>query len=70
MYCGQALNDNDIHKIVISYLVHNCHKETAESFIACAGTKQSADYMEDMERRKSKPLSSGELISCLFLMES
>lgn len=51
-YDHVVLNDNDIHKIVISYLVHNCHKETAESFIACAGTKPSADYMEDMERRK------------------
>lgn len=62
MYCLQAINDNDIHNVVISYLVHNCYKETAESFIACTGMKQSADHIEDMERRKSKQFSSGEFI--------
>ncbi|EXC25026.1 Protein C20orf11-like protein [Morus notabilis] len=51
-YDHVAINDNDIHNVVISYLVHNCYKETAESFIACTGMKQSADHIEDMERRK------------------
>ncbi|KAK8683743.1 hypothetical protein V6N13_039794 [Hibiscus sabdariffa] len=37
---------------LVSYLVHNCFKETAESFIACTGTKQPSDYLEDIEKRK------------------
>ncbi|WRX30431.1 CTLH/CRA C-terminal to LisH motif domain - like 6 [Theobroma cacao] len=48
----RAVNDNDIHNIVMSYLVHNCFKETVESFIACTGMKQPSDYLEDMEKRK------------------
>ncbi|MBA0734007.1 hypothetical protein Gogos_017960 [Gossypium gossypioides] len=36
----------------MSYLVHNCFKETVESFIACTGMKQPSDYLEDMEKRK------------------
>ncbi|MBA0786277.1 hypothetical protein Gotri_025624, partial [Gossypium trilobum] len=48
-----AVNDNDIHNIIMSYLVHNCFKETVESFIACTGMKQPSDYLEDMEKRKS-----------------
>ncbi|XP_062098011.1 uncharacterized protein LOC133803884 isoform X2 [Humulus lupulus] len=51
-YDHVVISENDIHNIVISYLVHNCHKETAESFIACTGMKQSPDYIEDMEKRK------------------
>ncbi|KAB2604570.1 glucose-induced degradation protein 8-like protein [Pyrus ussuriensis x Pyrus communis] len=47
-----AINDNDIHNIVLSYLVHNCYKETVESFVASTGTKQPADCIEDMEKRK------------------
>ncbi|XP_050159422.1 uncharacterized protein LOC126632930 [Malus sylvestris] len=47
-----AINDNDINSIVLSYLVHNCYKETVESFVASTGTKQPADCVEDMEKRK------------------
>ncbi|OMO75247.1 hypothetical protein COLO4_26225 [Corchorus olitorius] len=47
-----AVNDKDIQNIVMSYLVHNCFKETMESFIACTGMKQPSDYPEDMEKRK------------------
>ncbi|MBA0641945.1 hypothetical protein Goklo_026417 [Gossypium klotzschianum] len=36
----------------MSYLVHNCFKETVESFIACTGMKQPSDHLEDMEKRK------------------
>ncbi|KAF8406485.1 hypothetical protein HHK36_008574 [Tetracentron sinense] len=49
-----VINDNDIRNIVLSYLVHNCFKETAESFIACTGMKQPADYPVDMEKRKRR----------------
>ncbi|KAL2498403.1 LisH and RanBPM domains containing protein [Abeliophyllum distichum] len=47
-----AVNDKDIHNIVLSYLVHNCCKDTMESFVSCAGIKQPADHLEDMEKRK------------------
>ncbi|GLU04515.1 hypothetical protein SLE2022_216550 [Rubroshorea leprosula] len=47
-----AVNDNDIHSIVMSYLVHNCFKETVDSFIASTGMKQSSDYLDHMEKRK------------------
>lgn len=47
-----AIKDNDIHNVVLSYLVHNCYKETVESFVACTGMKQPADCLQDMEKRK------------------
>ncbi|KAL7244918.1 hypothetical protein ACSBR2_000290 [Camellia fascicularis] len=51
-YENIVVNDNDIHNIVLSYLVHNCYKETVESFIACTGMKQPTNHLEDMEKRK------------------
>ncbi|XAR61704.1 hypothetical protein NMG60_11016202 [Bertholletia excelsa] len=51
-YENIVVNDNDIHNIVLSYLVHNCYKETVESFIACTGMKQPSNQLEDMEKRK------------------
>ncbi|KAL6995744.1 hypothetical protein U1Q18_005880 [Sarracenia purpurea var. burkii] len=51
-YENIVVNDNDIHNIVLSYLVHNCYKETVESFITCTGMKQPANHLEDMEKRK------------------
>ena len=50
----QVVNDNDIHNIVLSYLVHNCYNETVESFIACTGMKQPDNHLEDMDKRKSR----------------
>ncbi|KAF9602239.1 hypothetical protein IFM89_025949 [Coptis chinensis] len=47
-----AINDNDVRNIVLSYLVHNCFKETAESFIACTGMKQPADFPVGIDKRK------------------
>lgn len=52
LYEHLAVNDNDIHSIVMSYLVHNCFKETADSFIASTGMKQPSEYLEDIENRK------------------
>lgn len=52
LYENLAVNDNDIHSIVMSYLVHNCFKETADSFIASTGLKQPSEYLEDIEKRK------------------
>ncbi|KAK9758318.1 hypothetical protein RND81_01G222600 [Saponaria officinalis] len=47
-----AVSDNDTHNVVLSYLVHNCFKETVESFISCTGISLPADYLEDIDRRK------------------
>ncbi|KAK7283384.1 hypothetical protein RIF29_12858 [Crotalaria pallida] len=47
-----AINDNDIHDVVLSYLIHNCYNESVESFVACTGMKQPTDYLENMEKRK------------------
>ncbi|KAG5543119.1 hypothetical protein RHGRI_016015 [Rhododendron griersonianum] len=51
-YENIVVNDNDIHNVVLSYLVHNCYNETVESFISCTGMKQLANHLEDMEKRK------------------
>ncbi|XP_031488953.1 uncharacterized protein LOC116256682 isoform X2 [Nymphaea colorata] len=47
-----AINDKDVHNIILSYLLHNCFRETAESFISCAGMNQPADYPMEMDKRK------------------
>ncbi|KGN60001.1 glucose-induced degradation protein 8 homolog [Cucumis sativus] len=51
-YDNIAVNDGDIQNIVLSYLVHNCYKETAESFTTCTGLKHHTDYLVDMAKRK------------------
>ncbi|XP_059634736.1 uncharacterized protein LOC132277047 [Cornus florida] len=51
-YENIAINENDIHNIVLSYLVHNCYKETLQSFVSCTGMKQPANHLEDMQKRK------------------
>ncbi|XP_010923261.1 uncharacterized protein [Elaeis guineensis] len=48
-----AINDGDDRNIVLSYLVHNCFNETAETLLACTGMKQPVDYLVDMDKRKS-----------------
>lgn len=51
-YENTTINDDDIHNIVLSYLVHNCYKDTVESFITTTGMKKPTDHIEDMEKRK------------------
>ncbi|KAK7291220.1 hypothetical protein RIF29_06182 [Crotalaria pallida] len=51
-YENIAINEQDVQNIVLSYLIHNCYRESAESFIACTGMKQPEDYLENMEKRK------------------
>ncbi|KAF1893161.1 hypothetical protein Lal_00001597 [Lupinus albus] len=51
-YENIAINDNDIHNVVLSYLIHNCYNESVESFIACTAMKQPTDYLENMEKIK------------------
>ncbi|XP_042421718.1 glucose-induced degradation protein 8 homolog isoform X3 [Zingiber officinale] len=48
-----AINDSDVHSIVLSYLIHNCFKETAQTFLACTGMSQHVDYLVEMEKRKT-----------------
>ncbi|KAI3435118.1 CTLH domain-containing protein [Psidium guajava] len=47
-----TINEDDIHDVVLSYLVHSCFKETVESLTTCTGMKQPAGCLEDMEKRK------------------
>ncbi|ESQ36314.1 hypothetical protein EUTSA_v10008762mg [Eutrema salsugineum] len=47
-----VVDDNDIHSIVMSYLLHNCFNETADSLASCTATKQPAIDRDNMERRK------------------
>jgi hypothetical protein len=49
---AQKVSDGEVRKIVLSYLVHNCFKETAETFIACSGMKRTADCSVDIDKRK------------------
>ena len=51
-YENIAVNDGDVHNIVMSYLEHNCFTDTLESFTASTGMKQTANHLEDMEKRK------------------
>ncbi|CAA6653700.1 unnamed protein product [Spirodela intermedia] len=53
LYEHIAIGESDVTKIVLSYLVHSCFKETAETFITCSGMKPPADYLVDMDQRKS-----------------
>ena len=48
----QKVSDSEVRKIVLSYLVHNCFKETADTFIACSGMKRTADCIVDIDKRK------------------
>ncbi|KAG4934496.1 Glucose-induced degradation protein 8 [Glycine soja] len=52
-----AINEKDVNNIILSYLIHNCYKESSESFISCTGMKQPADHLENMEKRKSSKAS-------------
>lgn len=52
LYEHVRIKDGDVYNIVLSYLVHSCYKETAESFITSTGMKQPDNYLEDMEQRK------------------
>jgi hypothetical protein len=51
-FVNQVVADNDIHSIVMSYLLHNCFNETADSLASSTGVKQPAIDRDNMERRK------------------
>jgi hypothetical protein len=48
----QSVSDNDVRNIVLSYLMHNCFKETAETFLSSTGLKLPVDYTVDVDKRK------------------
>ncbi|KAJ3696103.1 hypothetical protein LUZ60_001480 [Juncus effusus] len=52
LYDKVAVNDDDLRNIVWSYLVHNCFKETAETFLHTTGMKNPTVPALDMEARK------------------
>ncbi|XP_074273359.1 uncharacterized protein LOC141596973 [Silene latifolia] len=52
LYENIVVNDTDIHNVVLSYLVHNCFKDTVESFISCTNISQPVDCLEDIDRRR------------------
>ena len=48
----QSVSDNDVRDIVLSYLMHNCFKETAETFLSSTGLNVPIDYTVDVDKRK------------------
>lgn len=53
VYENVVINDNDVRNIVLSYLVHNCFKETSEALLTGIGMQQSVDCLSDMDKRKA-----------------
>ncbi|XP_020691187.1 glucose-induced degradation protein 8-B homolog isoform X1 [Dendrobium catenatum] len=53
VYENVSINDNDVRNIVLSYLVHNCFKETAEALLTGTGMQQSVNYLSDLDKRKA-----------------
>ncbi|RZC66497.1 hypothetical protein C5167_010188 [Papaver somniferum] len=51
-YDNVAIDDGDVRSVVLSYLVHNCFKETADSFVATTGVKVPDNYPVGMDKRK------------------
>ncbi|CAH8354388.1 unnamed protein product [Eruca vesicaria subsp. sativa] len=47
-----VVKDSDIHSIVMSYLLHNCFGETADSLASTTGIKQPVIDRDNLQRRK------------------
>ncbi|KAJ7552167.1 hypothetical protein O6H91_06G045000 [Diphasiastrum complanatum] len=65
------IDENDVRKIVLGYLVHNCFKETAETLISCSGMKRSGDYLADIDKRKPiyRCVLEGNALKAIELMK-
>jgi hypothetical protein len=50
--------------------MHNCFKETAETFISCTGMKQPADYPIDIDKRKLKAIELTNQLAPELLQEN
>ncbi|KAL6845459.1 hypothetical protein ACP4OV_024954 [Aristida adscensionis] len=48
-----SVSDDDVRKIVLSYLVHNCFKETAETFLSSTGLELPVNSSVDVDKRKA-----------------
>ncbi|KAH9612644.1 hypothetical protein KSS87_012951 [Heliosperma pusillum] len=57
----EVIRDTDIHNVVLSYLVHNCFKDTVESFVSCTDISQPADCLEDIDRRRTVEFAKKQL---------
>lgn len=66
---AQKVSDGEVRKIVLSYLVHNCFKETAETFIACSGMKRTADCSVDIDKRKRVFLFCPHQPECTWMFQ-
>uniref|UniRef100_A0A0E0N372 Jacalin-type lectin domain-containing protein n=1 Tax=Oryza rufipogon TaxID=4529 RepID=A0A0E0N372_ORYRU len=53
LYENVSVSDNDVRNIVLSYLMHNCFKETAETFLSSTGLELPVDYTVDVDKRKA-----------------
>jgi len=50
----QALGENVVNDLILSYLIHNGYRESSESFIACTEMNRPAEDLEKMEKRISR----------------
>ncbi|KAL0903601.1 hypothetical protein M5K25_027992 [Dendrobium thyrsiflorum] len=71
VYENVSINDNDVRNIVLSYLVHNCFKETAEALLTGTGMQQSVNYLSDLDKRKAifHFASEGDALRAIELTE-
>lgn len=53
LYENVSVSDNDVRNIVLSYLMHNCFKGTAEAFLSSTGLNLPVDYSVDVDKRKA-----------------
>eukprot|EP00245_Coleochaete_scutata_P002858 TRINITY_DN14044_c0_g1_i1.p1 TRINITY_DN14044_c0_g1~~TRINITY_DN14044_c0_g1_i1.p1 ORF type:complete len:231 (-),score=51.49 TRINITY_DN14044_c0_g1_i1:15-707(-) len=64
------VSGDDVHKIVLSYLLHNCFKETAQAFISCTNMGQNAaECSVDIDKRKPiyNHIMKGEVMKAIEL---
>ncbi|KAI5007309.1 glucose-induced degradation protein 8 homolog isoform X1 [Hordeum vulgare subsp. vulgare] len=71
LYEDASVSDNDVRNIVLSYLMHNCFKETAETFLSSTGLKLPVDYTVDVDKRKAilKFVVEGDAVKAIELTE-
>uniref|UniRef100_A0A0A9D0E4 Uncharacterized protein n=1 Tax=Arundo donax TaxID=35708 RepID=A0A0A9D0E4_ARUDO len=52
LYENVSVSDSDVRNIVLLYLMHNCFKETAETFLSSTGMELPVDYSVNVDKRK------------------
>ncbi|KAF7092310.1 hypothetical protein CFC21_094807 [Triticum aestivum] len=53
LYEDASVSDNNVRNIVLSYLMHNCFKETAKTFLSSTYLHLPVDYTVDVDKRKA-----------------